>query len=278
MAIDCNDKTLGDEGYRLLGKCFRLEAASFIRCDLNDDRMQCLAGLSHLTSLDHYRYAGSDRRGNQEHRFAPASWSACILSGTGVGDAGLKQIGKLPELATLDLSRHPGHRRRTVGAERPQQVAVVAPGEHGGHRRRRGQARWPAVAAERQPVGMQGDRPGQSPVEEDTSGTDNRLKAGLQAPPQRPIMFLMFGRRPSFTREMRAARYSRLAHRTIQLAGPWRAENLPRSRMENSTQYPALRARQSAPQGPDWQGTGRRVAPAENSVPSTLNFRLPRPF
>ena len=51
VTIDCDDKTLGDEGYRLVGKCFRLEAANFNRCDLNDDRMRHLAGLRHLTSL-----------------------------------------------------------------------------------------------------------------------------------------------------------------------------------------------------------------------------------
>jgi len=104
VAIDCNDKTLADEGYRLLGKCFRLEAASFIRCDLNDDRMQRLVALSHLTSLTivdapavtdvGIKSIGSLQRLVGLH-----------LSGTGIGDAGLKQIGRLSELVTLDLSR-----------------------------------------------------------------------------------------------------------------------------------------------------------------------------
>jgi len=104
VAVDCYDKALGDEGYQLLAKCFRLEAASFTRCDLNDERMGRLTALDHLTSLTiidtpavtdaGVKNVGSLRRLVGLH-----------LSGTGVGDAGLKQIGQLPELATLDLSR-----------------------------------------------------------------------------------------------------------------------------------------------------------------------------
>ncbi|MGA2256952.1 MAG: hypothetical protein ABSG53_20055 [Thermoguttaceae bacterium] len=104
VSIDCNDKTLGDEGYRLVGKCFRLELASFIRCDLNDDRIQHLAGLSHLTSLtilDTPAVTDAGIKNIGSLRLLVG----LLLNGTGVGDAGLKQIGQFPELATLDLSR-----------------------------------------------------------------------------------------------------------------------------------------------------------------------------
>ena len=104
VSIGCNDKTLGDEGYRLVGKCFRLEAASFIHCDLNDDRMKHLAGLSHLTSLaivDTPAVTDAGIKNIGSLRLLVG----LLLSGTGVGDAGLKQIGNFSELATLDLSR-----------------------------------------------------------------------------------------------------------------------------------------------------------------------------
>jgi hypothetical protein len=103
VSIDFNGKTLGDEGYRLVGKCFRLEMASFIRCDLNDDRMRYLTGLSRLTSLTIIDTPAVTDAGIQKIG-SLGQLVGLLLTGTGVGDAGLKQIGKLSELATLDLS------------------------------------------------------------------------------------------------------------------------------------------------------------------------------
>jgi hypothetical protein len=102
-SINLTGKTLGDEGYRLVGKCFRLESASFMHCDLNDDRLKNLAGLSHLTSL-----AISDTPAVTDAGIKNISslrgLTGLLLKGSGVSDAGLRQIGQFPELATLDLS------------------------------------------------------------------------------------------------------------------------------------------------------------------------------
>ena len=102
-SLNCNDLTLGDEGYQLIGKCYRLESATFIHCDLNDERIRYLIGLSDLASLNiintpevtdaGMKYVGSLR-----------GLVGLILKGTKVGDAGLKQVGQLSELGTLDLS------------------------------------------------------------------------------------------------------------------------------------------------------------------------------
>ncbi len=104
VSIDCNDKTLGDDGYRLIGKCFSLEVAKFIHCDLNDERMQYLAGLRHLTSLNVIDTSAVTDAGIMKNLGKFPRLVGLILKGTEVGDASLKQISQLPELATLDLS------------------------------------------------------------------------------------------------------------------------------------------------------------------------------
>ena len=104
VSINCTDKTLGDEGYRLVGKCFRLETAVFIRCDLTDERMRHLAGLTHLTSLAILDTPAVTEAGIKNisslRRLVGLS-----LEGTAVGDAGLRQIGQFSELGNLNLSR-----------------------------------------------------------------------------------------------------------------------------------------------------------------------------
>ncbi len=102
-SINCNNQTLGDDGYRLVGKCRRLESATFIHCDLNDDRMQYLAGLGDLTSLNIVDTPAVTDAGIKKIA-SLRNLVGLLLSGTGVGDAGLREIGRLPELATLDLS------------------------------------------------------------------------------------------------------------------------------------------------------------------------------
>lgn len=102
-SIDCKDKTLGDEGYRLVGKCFGLQAAAFTHCDLNDDRIQNLAGLRHLSSLTIFDTPAVTDAG-LKHVARLRELQALNLEKTGVGDAGLASIAQLPDLRILDLS------------------------------------------------------------------------------------------------------------------------------------------------------------------------------
>ena len=103
MSITCQGLTLGDEGYQLVAKCFRLEAVSFIHCDLNDERMQCLADLHHLSSLTIFDAPGVTDAGIRN--VAPLrELQTLSLRGIAVGDASLKTIAQLPDLKDLDLT------------------------------------------------------------------------------------------------------------------------------------------------------------------------------
>ena len=103
VSINCTDMTLGDEGYRLVGRCFNLQTASFIGCDLDDDRMRHLAGLGNLTSLVVAKTPAVTEAGIKQIA-SLRQLVGLILNGTGIGDYGLKELGRFPELATLDLS------------------------------------------------------------------------------------------------------------------------------------------------------------------------------
>ncbi len=104
VSIDCKNNTLGDEGYRLVGKCFRLQAAKFLECDLNDDRMQYLAGLRNLTSLTISDTPEVTDAGIKKIA-GLRELTSVLLRGTHVGDLCLPSIVKLPDLRVLDLSR-----------------------------------------------------------------------------------------------------------------------------------------------------------------------------
>jgi hypothetical protein len=103
LSINCQDKTLGDEGYRWVGKCSGLVEARFLRCDLNDDRMKSLAGLSRLTSLTIFDAPEVTDEGIKQI-VSLRGLASLLLKGTSVGDQGLSSIAQLPELKILDLS------------------------------------------------------------------------------------------------------------------------------------------------------------------------------
>jgi len=102
-SINCTDKTLGDEGYRLIGECYRLQVVNFNHCDVTDDRLRYLTGLSDLTSLVIIDTPAVTDAGIK-HIAKLGGLVGLSLKGTEVGDAGLKQIGQLSELGTLNLS------------------------------------------------------------------------------------------------------------------------------------------------------------------------------
>ena len=103
VSLNFTDKKLGDDGYRLLGKCPRLQSAVFIKCDLTDQRMRFFAGLTDLTSLSIIDAPAVTDEGIKQIA-SLRQLVGLLVNGTSVGDAGLATIGKLSELANLDLS------------------------------------------------------------------------------------------------------------------------------------------------------------------------------
>jgi hypothetical protein len=103
VTLDCSNQSLGDEGFRLVGKCFHLKAASFIHTDLNDDRMKYLANLTRLASLTIAETPALTDAGIKYVASMP-EMESLLLRDTGVGDDSLKLFGRLSELRALDLS------------------------------------------------------------------------------------------------------------------------------------------------------------------------------
>ena len=172
VSIDCKNSTLGDEGYRLVGKCFRLQAAKFLECDLNDDRMQYLAGLRNLTSLTISDTPEVTDAGIKKIA-GLRELTSVLLRGTHVGDLGLPSIVKLPDLRVLDLSRTQVTDDGMSALRAPAHLDLAAHHGYGGHGRGRGQAGRLVEFTEPHPEGKQGDRQGKGAVAGDVSRAEN---------------------------------------------------------------------------------------------------------
>ena len=202
VSIDCKDKSLGDEGYRLVGKCFSLETASFVGCDLNDKRMQHLAGLVNLTSLVIANTPAVTDEGIK-HIASLQQLVGLILNGSGIGDAVPQATWPASGTCQSRPFKYPGHRRRDAGVERSKKAPVAALGPHGGYGRRRGQSQRLGQLATNHVDGEQGDRQGQVAVEKHVPGAEDRLTRS-------------FRRADSFRRVTSSPRTSRDARSPLQ--------------------------------------------------------------
>jgi hypothetical protein len=104
ITLDCTDLQLGDDGFRLIGKCIQLQNLTLIHTDANDERIKCLAGLHRLRSLAIIDSPDVTSAGIRCVALIP-ELNGLSLIGTGIGDDALQAIGRLSELETLDLSR-----------------------------------------------------------------------------------------------------------------------------------------------------------------------------
>jgi hypothetical protein len=104
ITLDSTDLQLGDDGFRLIGKCIQLQNLQLIRTDANDERMKRLSGLSRLTSLTIIDCPKVADAGIQCVKSMPELVALCLI-GTGIGDDSLRTIGELSELTSLDVSR-----------------------------------------------------------------------------------------------------------------------------------------------------------------------------
>ena len=103
VAMECMNLSLGDDGFRLVGKCFHLKTVAFTNTDMNDRRMQCLDSLPHLVSLTIIDKTPTVTDAGIKHLASTPRLVGLILQNTLVSDEGLKQVGRLTELGTLSL-------------------------------------------------------------------------------------------------------------------------------------------------------------------------------